>query len=78
MAELLELTRTHSILLWKMMMRLERGSSRRGRTRRGVSFEGEDSNTTIKMKRAVDQLSAQPPEGLDKAEFENWLRMVEF
>lgn len=41
-------------------------------------IEGEDSITTIKMKRAADQLSAQPPEGLDKAKFENWLWMVEF
>jgi hypothetical protein len=30
------------------------------------------------MKRAADQLFAQPPEGLDKAKFENWLWIVEF
>ncbi|KAB8240515.1 hypothetical protein BDV35DRAFT_118881 [Aspergillus flavus] len=38
-------------------------------------IEGEDSIRTIKMKRAANQLSAQPPEGLDKAKFENWLWM---
>ncbi|KAL2802204.1 hypothetical protein BJX63DRAFT_426235 [Aspergillus granulosus] len=34
-------------------------------------IEGEENPTTIKIKRAADQLSAQPPEGLEKAEFED-------
>ena len=39
-------------------------------------IEGDDSPTTIKMKRAAEELSVETPQGLSGTEFENWLWML--
>ena len=39
-------------------------------------IEGDDSPTTIKMKRAAEELSVEPSQGLSGTEFENWLWML--
>lgn len=39
-------------------------------------IEGDDSSRTLKMKKASEKLSAQTPQGMSEAEFENWLWML--
>jgi hypothetical protein len=39
-------------------------------------IEGDDSPTTVKMKKAVEDLSVQAPPGLSEAGFEGWLWML--
>ncbi|KAK5993499.1 SET domain-containing protein 5 [Cladobotryum mycophilum] len=39
-------------------------------------IEGDDSSVTMKMKRAVETLPTHTPQGMDEAEFENWLWML--
>jgi hypothetical protein len=40
-------------------------------------IEGDDSPTTMKMKQAAEKLSAQKSQGINEAEFENWLWMLD-
>ncbi len=40
-------------------------------------IEGDDSPRTVKMKRAAEEVSAQTPQGMNEAEFENWLWMLD-
>ncbi|KAF7514238.1 hypothetical protein GJ744_000008 [Endocarpon pusillum] len=39
-------------------------------------IEGDDSPVTVKMKQAAEKLSAQTPQGMNEAELENWLWML--
>ena len=39
-------------------------------------IEGDDSPSTMKMKRTAEGFSAEAPQGLSEAEFENWLWML--
>jgi SET domain len=39
-------------------------------------IEGDDSPVTVEMKQAAEELSAQTPQGMNEAGFENWLWML--
>lgn len=39
-------------------------------------IEGDDSPATVKMKQAAEERSVQTPQGMNEAEFENWLWML--
>lgn len=39
-------------------------------------IEGDDSPVTVKIKQAAEKLSAQPPQGMNEAELEDWLWML--